>query len=453
MTRWIPDLSGFSGPIYRKIAEALTDAIKKGELSPGDRLPPQRDMAATLGCDLTTVTRGYAIARQRGLIEGQGKAGSFVRNAAAASISAASQVDTALNTPPVPASGVLQAAMTDGLGRLAGQLHSPLFQYQGAGGDSVSRRAGVDLVSRLGIRAEVDQIVVTAGGQNALHAVASTILRPGDSVACGSFAYPGFRAIAHRLSLDLVPLPAMTAAALEQACTARTISALYVVPTNDNPTTATINAAERERIAQVAARHGIQIIEDDAYGLLAPAPIRSIASFVPQLAWYISSTSKIISPALRVAFLSAPNIPGALQVADCIHQTAVMPPPINAAMIAFWLQEGTFDTLVHAVRGEAAWRTRLARDVLKDHAVECHPQGYHLWLRLPEGHLASELSQKLAVAGIGAIPSDRFAVAGSDEQALRISLGGPGDRPTLEAALKLLAGHLSLLDVARTNLV
>jgi DNA-binding transcriptional MocR family regulator len=143
----------------------------------------------------------------------------------------------------------------------------------------------------------------------------------------------------------------------------------------------------------------------------------------------------------------------ALRLAAEVHETAVMPPPLNAAMIAMWLREGTFDSLVSAVRDESEWRSDLAARILKDHSICLQPQGYHLWISLPAGASASMLSQQLAAAGVGAIPSDRFAVGKMAAQALRVSLGGTAPRKTLEAALRQLAGHLSLLDVERADII
>lgn len=62
------------------------------------------------------------------------------------------------------------------------------------------------------------------------------------------------------------------AEALDALCRSEPIAALYVLPANDNPTAATIEAGERAALAAVARRHGVQIIEDDAYGQLAEAP-------------------------------------------------------------------------------------------------------------------------------------------------------------------------------------
>ncbi len=453
MTDWVPDLSGKTGPKYLALAEALTNSIGSGELKPGARLPPQRQLAQALSFDLTTVTRAYKIARQRGLIDGRGKAGSFVRETATHSIYAAAQVDTGLNTPPVPADGILQKAMKKAFDLALGQNAGSLLQYQSAGGDQAIIQAGADLAARVGLTTAMDQVILASGGQNALLAVSRVALAPGARVACGEFVYPGFRAIASRLGVELLPLQTMDADTLELACRHNDVSALYVVPTNDNPTATTIPVSERQRIAEVAQRYNLQIIEDDAYGLLPRNPLPAISSLVPQQSWHILSTSKIISPALRIAFVSAPTVADALRLAGEVHDTAVMPPPLNAAMVAMWLREGTFDNLVSAVRTEAEWRSDLAGRILKDHAI-CHqPQGYHVWLWLPAGASASVLSQQLAAAGVGAIPSDRFAVGTVTAQALRLSLGGTAPRKTVEAALRQLAGHLSLLDVERAEII
>lgn len=442
MTVWSPDLTGFTGPKYLAIADALAEAIQHGELRAGDRLPAQRELASRLGFDLTTITRAYEVARQRGHVVSRGRAGTFVREVAKASIAAALQVDTGLNTPPMPPGDIIQRALSLALHLAIAQGEVSTFQYQDFGGSPQTRRAGALLLSRMGLTTESDQIVVTAGGQNGLNAILASIARPGNCLACGTFVYPGFKALAERLGLELLPLPAMSADALGAACRRRSVRALYVVPTNDNPTTTTLSESEREQIAAVAVEEGVQIIEDDAYGLLAPKPLPPIASFAPESSWYIQSTSKVISPALRIAFVRAPGVGAALRLASAVHDTAVMAPPLNAAIVSTWLGNGTFERLVAAVRSEAGWRLRLASQILPEGSFAAHPNGYHLWLNLPDATKGAELSHTLAAAGIGTVPSDRFAVEPIGKEALRVSLGGVAEKDALEGALRLLAGHL-----------
>lgn len=75
---WLPDLHSGGGPAYLQIAEAIQQAIGAGSLREGDRLPPQRTLAQSLGVDLTTVTRAYAEARRRNLLDAVTGRGSFI---------------------------------------------------------------------------------------------------------------------------------------------------------------------------------------------------------------------------------------------------------------------------------------------------------------------------------------------------------------------------------------
>jgi DNA-binding transcriptional MocR family regulator len=347
-----------------------------------------------------------------------------------------------MNSPPIPIESRLTEAMASALGTLGRADELARLHYQRPGGAAADRESGAELLGRAGLSSSVEQIVVTAGGQNGLHAVASTILKRGDRVACGRFVYPGFAAIARRMGVALVPLAEMTADALEAAHAATPLRALYVVPTNDNPTTATLVVKERRTIAAWAEGASVQIIEDDAYGLLPDAPIPAIASFAPEISWYVASMAKIISPALRVGFVRAPGVAGAMQIASCQHESAVMAPPLNVAMISLWLADGTFDTLVDAVRKEAIWRQKLAHSVLGDGRHAAHPQGYHLWLPLADDSYPDRLAAALALDGLSAVPSDRFAATPDAPKAMRISLGGTIDRRGLSRALHRLAAQL-----------
>ncbi|OHD07084.1 MAG: hypothetical protein A3E77_15155 [Sphingopyxis sp. RIFCSPHIGHO2_12_FULL_65_19] len=440
---WAPDIAGAAGPKYKAVTAAISAAVAGGELRHGDRLPPQRDLAARLGIDLTTVTKAYDLARQRGLIVARGRAGSFIRDdARSGEVATAAQSDIAMNSPPIAAESGLVEAMTSALATLSGIDGLARLHYQRPGGSAADRETGAALLARTGLACDAEQVIVSAGAQNGLHAIASAMLKPGDRVACGLHIYPGFRAVARRIGVVLVPVAAMTAAALEAAHADAPLRALYVVPTNDNPTAATVALAERKAIAEWARGAGVQIIEDDAYGLLPDAPIPAITSFAPEIGWYVASMAKIISPALRVAFVRAPDVAAAMQLASFQHESTVMAPPLNAAMLSLWLADGRFDTLVGAVRKEAAWRQKLARTVLGEARHAAHPQGYHLWLPLVEDRNPDTLAATLALDGLSAVASHRFAVSPGAPNALRISLGGTIDRRTLSRALHRLAAHL-----------
>ena len=439
---WLPDLTHARTPKYLAIADALGSAIEGGMLNSGDRLPPQRELAVRLGVDLTTITRAYETARQRGLIEAQGRAGSFVRGAPPAQIEDIARVDTGMNMPPELPGDMLGRAMRDTIATLLADGSGLRLQYQPAGGSAADRAAGARLIARAGVDASDDLVVVTAGAQNALHAILNTTLRPGDAVACGRFVYSGFKVLAARLGLRLVPLPVIDGDALAAVCRTEKIRALYVVPTNDNPTAATLDLASRQSIADQARANDLMVIEDDVYGALCASPPVPLAALVPERTWYVASVSKTISPALRVAYVHVPDIGSALRLAADVHETAIMAPPLNAAVVRTWLDDGRYDRLVEAMRSEAMRRLAVAADILAGLPYQAHPQGYHLWLPLPAGLDGAELADAMRPSGLSVVAGDRFRIAPGADQAVRISLGGLIETPRLARALHLIRGHI-----------
>jgi DNA-binding transcriptional MocR family regulator len=445
MQSWQPDISSEDGPKYAAIAASIRRAIQDGQLRPGQRLPPQRDLAKSMGVDLTTVTRAYTLVREAGLIEGAGRLGSYVRNNPP--VEPAETGDAGMNMPPQPASALLDEALRIGTAALlrAGGA-SPLLQYQPSGGSPHDRATAAQAMTEQGLPAHEDEVIVTAGGQNALHAIVGTLLQPGDMIATGRHVYPGMLALAGRFGLRVQPLDGdaegIDPDALDRAATAGA-RALYIVPTNDNPTTATMGMDRRHAIAEAARRHGITIIEDDAYGRLPAAPLPAIAALAPERTWHVASLSKIVSPALRVAHVRAPSAEDAWRLAADVHETAVMAPPLNAALVSLWLRDGSLARMIAAVRAEAVARQRMIAPALAgiDHAI--HPEGYHLWLRLGEATSASEIVAALRPTGLSVVPAEAFAVdRDQPARAVRLSIGGAIGHERLRRAFDRLAALL-----------
>lgn len=451
MNGWILDISGLEAPIYRAIAAAIARDIKSGALLAGARLPSQRDLAAALGIDLTTVSRGIAEATRQGWIESDGRRGSFVRlTVAQEGASPTSELPrdgaeiSSMNMPPAP--DAVTDALRKGYTTLLADTHA--LHYWPAGGSVELRMHAAAFLERTIGETSADQVLVTAGGQNALHSICAALLAPGDRVAAGEVTYPGFLAVARRRGVEVVPLAmdgeGIIPDALDEAAHAGQLKALYVVPTNDNPTTATMGSDRRAAIAAIAARRGLWIIEDDAYGLLPDVPLAPIAALAPERTWHIASLSKAISPALRLAMVRAPRIRDALRLAADVHETAVMAPPLNMALLDLWLRHGMVERLVRAVRSESAERVRIATSLLAGADFAAQPWGYHLWLRLGEGQRATDLALVLQAAGLSVVPGDAFAVdPARAPAALRLSLGGAATHAALRRGLGRLDALLA----------
>lgn len=444
--KWLPRLQGASGPKYLAIADAIADAVAAGSLRAGDRLPPQRELAKALAVDLTTITRAFSEAQRRGLLDGRVGRGSFVRGPNLdQSPSAPTVVDMSMNMPPQPDAARLRERITRDTAALMGSADAlTQLHYQDSAGIASHREAAAHWLSaRLG-PLDVNQLIVSSGAQSALAAILGITLKRGDALCAGELTYPGLKAVAERGGYRIIPL-AMDAEgilpdAFEAACRTAKPKALYVVPTIDNPTTATMNLSRRRAIAAIAEHHGVIIIEDDAYGALpaqAPAPLVTLA---PEITWHIASLSKCATPALRIAYVVTPGVPETLRLSAEIRATSLMASPLTSALAARWSTNGALDELVEAIRYENIERQAIARRTLSTYAI-AHPEGHHLWLPLPTHWRRTEFVAHALHSGLSVVPSDTFATTTKPPVAVRVSLGVVPNRERLTRALQRLA-HL-----------
>lgn len=226
----------------------------------------------------------------------------------------------------------------------------------------------------------------------------------------------------------------------EERCQLAAPKALYIVPSIDNPTTATLPESRRHKIVKIARRHRVAIIEDDPYSSLRKDAPVSFAEIAPELTWHIETLSKCATPALRIAYVLAPSDAQALRLAGVLRAMNLMAPPLNAAVASRWITTGRLDDIRKAIRDEAAARQTIARSLLGRFAYSADPHGHHLWLKMPPYWRAAEAFANHAErAGFAVVPSSAFAFSGIVPEAVRISLGVAADRESLFQALKLLA--------------
>ncbi|MBT2189125.1 PLP-dependent aminotransferase family protein [Sphingobium nicotianae] len=448
MQNWLSLIRLDAGPRYAAIADAIAGAIRSGALRPGERLPTHRELAGRLGVDLTTVTRAYGLVRDAGLVEGAGKLGTFVRNDVALPKFGETASEAGMNVPPQPSFNLLPEAIRSGMAALLRSgRHSPILQYQPSIGNISDRARGAAMLTARGIPTRPEQIAITAGSQHALHGVVAALLKPRDRICCAPFIYPGMIALAKRYRLQLVAVPSdeegMLPDALDAALRAgaRTI---YLTPTIDNPTTATMGQARRGEIVAVARQHDAIILEDDAYGPLLAEPHPPCAALAPECCWHIAGTSKLISPVIRIAYVRAPSAREAAMLATDISETAVMAPPLNAALVSLWHRSGQFAELVSGVRAESIARQRIVASQLASQPYRAHREGYHFWLDLRGRTDADALVARVAALGLSAVPGRVFDVSGSARSShMRVSVGGAIDYHGLERALSVLAEALA----------
>jgi len=452
MTSWRPDLARRRGPRYRAIAEALAEDIGRGVLSAGTRLPTHRDLAWRLKVTVGTVSRAYAEAERRGLIAGEVGRGTFVRAPASAAPPrydveprGNDYVDLNIHRPRVPEEATLLA---DALKELARSAEAAsLMEYQPHAGMAAEREAGAAWIARSsGLAASAAQTVLACGGQHAMAVVLAAATRPGDSVAVEALTYPGICAAAALLHVNIVPLALDEQGAVPESfaalCRAGRVRAAYLLPTLQNPTASTMPVERRQAIAELAQRHGVLLIEDDAYGFLRERPLPPLAAFAPDHAFYFTSTSKSLIPGLRVGYVHCP-LALVDRVVAAVRATTYTAPPLMARIASRWITDGTADTLVAAKRAETARRRQLARRLLDGLDYRGSPESAHLWLSLPEPWQADDFAAAAHRRGVGVAPASAFAATRQVANALRLCIGTPPTLADLERGLHRLRDLLT----------
>jgi DNA-binding transcriptional MocR family regulator len=446
---WVPTLTDREGPVYQRIVAALTADIASGRLARGQQLPTHRALAKALGIDLTTVTRAYAEARRRGLTEARVGQGTFVAESMVQARHADApppQFDLSMNLPPQPLEADLEGRLTRGMTALQRDVgFSAYLNYREAGGSQAERDIAASwLRTRVAI-ARGDRLVICPGTQNALCNLLAALTAPGDVVLTEALTYPGIKAAAAYAGVRLVGVPmdadGILPDALDAACRRHAPKAVYLIPTIHNPTTATMPSARREKVAQIIRARDTLLWEDDAYGALGPKAV-PIASLIPERAYLAASFSKCIAPGLRVSLLLTPDPNSAGVVVNALRASVQMPVFLVVALVLRWLQDGSADAMIAAIRGEAAARQRLAADVLARYKFQRHKNGHHIWVPLPRGWSRTEFASHVQRQGLAIVTAESFTVADDPPHAIRVSLGAASSRSELVSALQILAGAL-----------
>ncbi|MBR1124249.1 PLP-dependent aminotransferase family protein [Bradyrhizobium lablabi] len=443
---WLPTLSEWHGPVFQRIVDALAADIAGGRLVRGQRLPTHRALANALGIDLTTVTRAYGEARRRGLLDAQVGQGTFVSETtarAAADLPVPVNIDLSMNLPPQPVEANLDLRIAQGLESIRSAAgFSAFLSYSRPGGSADEREVAASWLQARVPQATPERIVIYPGTQPIIFNALLALTSPGDVVVTEVLTFPGVKAAAARLGVQLVGIAmdgeGALPAALDEACRKRKPKAVYLVPTQHNPTTATMGVGRRKAIADIIRKRATVLIEDDAYGALEPQ-VSPIANLIPDRTWYAASMAKCIAPALRVAYLLAPDLAAEQKMRAGLQATLLMPPSLMVALLTHWLRSGIANEIIRAIRSEAAARQQLAARFLKGVTYAARPASHHLWMPLPPHLEGTDLLSHLMRNGLAVVGEDAFAAGQSAPRGLRVSLGAARNRAELSQALQVLA--------------
>jgi DNA-binding transcriptional MocR family regulator len=444
MTMWLPNLDSRKGPVYRAIADAIDEDVQSGILRAGSRLPPHRDLADHLGVTVTTITRAYTEAARRGLINGHVGRGTFIRGQ--------EPYDEAGGDNSVLDLSINVLMPDKEVANLAAHLFqrrvlpwTQLLGYAPKRGHLRHRQAMAAWLKQLGMTADPDNIVLTAGAQHGLMTTIASLLEPGETMLTEELTYSGVRRIAQQMHLKVRGVAmdgeGLRPDALETACRSTRARVLYCMPRMQNPTSAVMSERRRRQVAALAEKYRLTVVEDDTYGFLSPERT-PLAPLIPHRTLFVTSLSKSLFPGLRLGCVVAPQA-FVDKIAGAVWTTMINTSPIGADLMSGWIEDGTAARIAEWKRHEGAARQIMAKRLLAGERYQTHPLSHHIWLSLPPRWSSDGFVAQARSRGVVLNASSEFAVGEQHPKAVRLCLGTPRTRAGLEQALTRVAECLS----------
>jgi GntR family transcriptional regulator/MocR family aminotransferase len=473
-------------PLQARLRLALVRAILDGRLDSGAALPSSRELAAILNVSRNTVTAAYLQLVDEGFLEARPRSGVFVALGARPPSPAASERYAGTGASPLrsPAwdTRVLRSlSLRPTLAKpeqwreyaypfVYGTYDPQLFpteDFRDCCAKSLARsqlphwtpdletddvaelieQIRTHVLPRRGVFALKEEIILTVGTQHAYYLLAEALFdettrlgleEPGHPHARNSFAlrqpHPIGIAVDHEgLVVDALPA----------------LDYLYVTPSHQSPTTATLSLERRQWLLRKAELQDFVLIEDDyeAENLYAGTPMPALKSLDKSgRVIYIGSVSKSLSPVLRLGYIVAPS---ALvkEIRVLRHAMVRHPSAFLQHAYALFLSLGHNES--HARRVNQAMQERLGlaaqvmREVLPDFEFTLPQGGASIWVRAPAWVDAAELAAMARGHGVLIEAGDVFFARPPYPCPffrLRLSsIGGASIRAGLEALARAVA--------------
>lgn len=453
-TIWLPDFHDSTQSKYIVLVQSLRAAVRSGALSPGEKLPPVRELAWQLGITPGTVARAYKLAVQEGLLDTTVGRGTFVssghREDPPDDISLVAHMAhddlnlRGIRVPDVGQEGIIRDIMrrlgTDGG---MGYIDCPAPDKDLAARKAVVQWIGEDRVGRL----SPDDIVLGLGAQHTvILTLQACLYGPNPIILTEDLAFPGVRHAARMLRAQVLGVgmdqQGLRPDRFEAVLREHGGQVLLTSAETHSPTTIRTTLERRREIADVASRYQVQIIEDDCHTVARPE-LPAYRAICPEWSWYVSSLTKSVSAALRFGFVACAKGQGvtAHQVAQSSFYG--LPLPMLDICEAF-ITSGQAETVRQKVEARIAERVRQAVNILGQWDISWRPDAPFVWLKLPRGWRCSTFMLACGSEGIGIKPADEFVLAdGHAPNAVRIGMNPDLTNAEFEGALQKLSQMLA----------
>lgn len=327
----------------------------------------------------------------------------------------------------------------DAMNRVMEEQGPTALQYGSGQGLPLLREQILEVMALEGIKANVDDVVVTTGSQHALELVSKLFLDPGDVVLAEGPSYvtavvifKSYQAITEHVAMDdhgLIPESLREHIASNKAAGKR-IKFLYTIPTFHNPAGVTLSWERRIEILQICRSEGILVLEDNPYGLLyfgeqPPSALRSLES---EGVVYLGTFSKTLAPGFRVGWVLAPH--AIREKLILANEAAVLcPSSFSQLVISEYLKTADWKGQIDTFRGVYRERKEAMLSALTEYLPDLTwtdpAGGFYVWVTLPDYLDSKQMLPRAVTELVAYTPGTAFFGNGDGRNNMRLSFCYP----------------------------
>jgi GntR family transcriptional regulator/MocR family aminotransferase len=429
-----------------QIRKQLIEAITQGLIGPNESLPSSRALATELGVARNTVIAAYKELEFDGYIRSEERKGYFVSGKIYDNYSNAVEqkppsskspkwFDRLITKKPytkanVPKSGDWQKypySFTIGqldnslmpfyewrevvkLSSTVGEIKKWNLDHVDHDDPELIKQIQSKVLPKRGIWANKEQILITAGSQNAIYILASLLVNKNTVVGIENPGYPDVRHILNFGTDNIHPIPVDKHGIVVDKIQPE-FDLIYTTPSHQYPTGATMSMERRNQLLENAYKNNTVIIEDDYEAEInfhkKPNPsLKSLDEHNHVL--YVGSFSKAFAPGLRLGYLVAPE--GFIKEARALRRLMLRHIPANnQRAVSLFIGLGHYHNMFNKIQSTHQERWHLINEkIRKEPFLSCSPTlgGSTFWIKLPESIDSTILSENLLEKGVVVRPGN-----------------------------------------------